>query len=222
MFKTRNLAFFFVTIVSLSFSAFLDAQVIEGRIDTFHEGLFSLSNSGSTQNTDSITSSSSDYFDTREVEVVPGASGVITADLDPIISPSIFVTSFDANFDSGYTNADGSTANLLANGEDGFLLRLEEFEIGETVVIVAQNPGYAEFEYVTITGPDVLVAYSQFVGVDWTNVDRVAFSIEDSGGSTGTYVAEGFYTVSSVPEPAAGTILFAGSSLLFFWRRKRR
>ena len=223
--KTLPLAFIGFTL--LWFSS-VDAQTIVQRIDTFNEGVFSLSSNGQTNNIDSITSSSSDFFDTRENQLnVFNQAGTITADLDANVSASLNATVQDNSITSWNRNHDFATRDLTVGGANGLLVRLEEEMVGERVFVNATSVdgfgnGIGAVTFVTTDGSlDYYVPFSQLGAIDFTQIEVVGFSLRNDSPTTGDFVATGFYTATTVPEPT-NAFLLGAIGLGAFVRRRRR
>lgn len=199
------------------------AQSIVNRIDTFHEGIFSLSNTGAMHNIDSISTVSSDLFDTREAEInVQNNNGQIIASLDSFVSPSVHINAQNNDFLARYFKEDASTTDLTAGGATGLLLQLEEQVVGQRIDMFAVDETGGAIDILTLTGAsEYYVPFSQFGFVDFQNIVNVGFHVIDTNTTAGDYVVDGFYT-AAIPEPGSGLLLAALSLIGLVGCRRRR
>ncbi|MGR5320283.1 PEP-CTERM sorting domain-containing protein [Vibrio sp. DNB22_19_1] len=117
------------------------------------------------------------------------------------------------------------SVDLTANGGDAFLLDVLDTDLGFTFgVQVWSNAGAdtAFFEYTAsgATSGLAALAFSDFVGVDFTDVSAIEFTINTQGAEGQADIDFSIGSVVSVPEPAS--IAFFGAGLLGLGLLRRR
>ncbi|MGR5522240.1 PEP-CTERM sorting domain-containing protein [Vibrio sp. PNB22_4_2] len=117
------------------------------------------------------------------------------------------------------------SVDLTANGGDAFLLDVIDTDLGFTFgVQVWSNAGAdtAFFEYTAsgATSGLAALAFSDFVGVDFTDVSAIEFTINTQGAEGQADIDFSIGSVVSVPEPAS--IAFFGAGLLGLGLLRRR
>ncbi|MGR5459876.1 PEP-CTERM sorting domain-containing protein [Vibrio sp. PNB22_1_1] len=117
------------------------------------------------------------------------------------------------------------SVDLTANGGDAFLLDVIDTDLGFTFgVQIWSNAGAdtAFFEYTAsgATSGLAALAFSDFVGVDFTDVSAIEFTINTQGAEGQADIDFSIGSVVSVPEPAS--IAFFGAGLLGLGLLRRR
>jgi hypothetical protein len=117
------------------------------------------------------------------------------------------------------------SVDLTANGGDAFLLDVIDTDLGFTFgVQIWSNAGAdtAFFEYTAsgATSGLAALAFSDFVGVDFTDVSAIEFTINTQGQAGQADIDFSIGSVVSVPEPAS--IAFFGAGLLGLGLLRRR